>query len=1676
MDFRCLGPLTVVEGDHVVPLGGPRQRLVLAHLLLDANHHVATERLIDLVWGETPPEAARASVQSYVSHLRRALGDGRIESHRQAYLLRVDADELDLTRFEALAAEGRRSLTADPAAAAAALERALAEWRGVAFADLASEPSLSSAVAHLAAQRLAVVEDRIAADLAQGHSTELTAELEHLTAAHPLRERLWGSLMLALYRSGRQAEALAAFERARQRLAGELGIDPSPELQRLHERILRQDPDLQPAGDQLRGYRLLEVLGEGRLGVVHRAMQPHVGREVAVKVVPALLADDPEFVRRFDAEAQIVARLEHPHLVPLYDYWREPGGAYLVMRLLRGGDLRQRIEGPDPPGQDEAVSVIDQVASALAAAHRQGVVHGAVDAADVLFDEIGNAYLTGFGFGPRAPGGSGPGEAPMRDGAPRPVDDVAGIGRLMDRLLEDPPAAVGAVIRRATAVDPRRRYPDVTALHDAFRGALDGPGTAGTERSPRGARAVNPYKGLRAFSEVDAADFFGRETLTARLLTRLRQEGPAGRFLALVGPSGGGKSSVVRAGLVPALRAGALPGSDRWYVVQMTPATDPLRELAVALLGVAIEPLEELTSHLAEGADGLSEVIEGALPDTEGELVLVIDQFEELFTLVVDAGRRQAFLTALTRAVRVPTSRVRVVITLRGDLYDRPLHHPGIAELVRTGTEVAVPLSAEELGRAIRAPAARVGVDVEAELIARIISDVNEQPGALPLLQYALTELFDRQPVGPLTASGYLALGGVSGALARRAEEVYDTLTDEGRATARQLFLRLVALGEDGQATARRASRAELDGLHLDHRVLTPVIEALGTARLLSFDRDPETREPTVQLAHESILRAWARLRGWIDGARDDVRIQRRLAVAASEWLAADREPSFLLSGARLERLETWRRTSGLALTPVEEQFLDASIAERDQRRAIEAARVAHEEELERGSMRRLRTLVVVLCVAAFVASALTVFGFGQWQQARREGARAEEEAFVARSRELAASAVANLTADPQRSMLLALEAIDGTRDRLGWVLPEAEEALHRAVGASRTLLNATGVGGAVSWSPMGVFVTEGPEDSGVIDLRDEDTGASVRSWQGHDVDVNDVRFSPDGIMLATAGDDGAVRLWDPATGDLRWEVDGGEQSWRPSFSADGTLLAASWIAERTVLVIDTATGEVVTEVGPIEGPFATALSPDGRELAVSAAWADGEVLRFDARTGEARDTLRGHGGTVETAAYSLDGRWLATASADATVRIWEAVTGEVRYTLHGHTAALRDLAWSPVDPTRLVSGGNDGTVRVWEVTSDGAREVLRLSARDARGVTGVAFSPDGERVLAGDNLTEAAQIWDVSAEGGGEWGNYLARPMTYNAVAFMPDGEQLVVTSDPDAVTVWDLRTRAPVRTIGPHEEVGRITTSPDGELITTLGLEIARTWVARTGAAAFAVIREDHWAEDASWSPDGELLATAGGEAVRLTDRRGEEVASYRAGPELVSLRSRFHPEGRMIATVWVNRTRFDPSLAQVRIWDWERDEVVLELPTSADHVEFEPTGRSIAVANPNGSIELWELGTGRRVAELVGHQGPLTSIRFGPDGSLLVSSGSDGTIRLWDPATATQKLQLAGSATVVHELAISPDGTRLASADGAGLVRVWALDLDDLIEIARGKLTRELSDDECRQYLHVARCPER
>ena len=1685
MRFQVLGPVEVNRDTEIIPLGGPKQRLVLAHLLIRANQLVSAETLIDEIWGEEPPDAARGSLHSYVSHLKKALGAERLISRPPGYVLRVASDELDAARFETLAEQARRRLAGDPAGAARALREVLELWHGEPFADLASELSLQGEIERLSELRLAAIEDRTEAELALGRHGDLVAELERLVARNPLRERLAGQLMLALYRAGRQAEALAAYHRLRTTLDEELGLQPAPAIERLQAQILNQDPALELAGQPLRGYRLVEQIGTGPLGTVHRAFEPQTDREVAVKVLSAAVANNADFVRRFETEARRVARLEHPHIVPLLDWWREPDAAYVVMPLLRGGTLTERLAGGQL-GSQPALLWAEQIGGALAAAHRQGVSHGDIRPGNVLFDAEDNAYLADFsvGYDPARLAYDGRGSADMRylaperrDGGPPPTAaaDVYAFGVLLGELLIDAvheAVAGSGALQAATSAEPHDRPANAVDVLAAISALL-----APTSAQPPADRPLptrNPYKGLRAFEETDTADFFGRGRFVGQLVKWLADGGEASRLLAVVGPSGSGKSSVIHAGLIPALRAGALPGSEGWFFAVTHPGDRPFDKLERALLGVAVEASLPI-GQLLRGRDGLGSLVERLVP-AGAELVLVIDQFEELFTLTDEADQLR-FLELLAATIDDRSAAVRVVITLRADFYDRPLRHEQFGRQLAESTLAVPPLTAEELEQVIVQPAAKVGLELEAGLAARIVAEMSEHPGALPLLQFSLAELWERRDGRRLSLRAYDASGGIVGAVGRRAEELVRGLDAYGREVTRQLFLRLVELGEGTPDTARRVALAELQALGTDRNRLEAVIDSFARHRLLLFDRDSDSRQPTLELAHEALLRAWPRLQQWVDEGRDDLRQQRRLAIAAGQWLESTRDTSFLLTGSRLEQISLWATISRVLLASLEQEYLAASLAERDRLAHAEQQRREHEAALERRSVGRLRALVVTFALGALLAGVLSIFALSESHRAAAEADRAAQHARVATARELAAASAANLDVDPERSILLALEAVDVTRSVDGEVLNEAEEALHRAVRTSRLVRTVPHGGFGLAVTPDGTrFATGGVEvaDNSVT-IWATDTGEQLVAIPDAGPGRHILAFSPDGDLLATAPNDGSVRLWSGDTGesirvfrrhDNRPDV---ESQLQPAFSPDGRLVAAPSYQDSAVALWDIESGALTMLTADAEGPTVVAFSPDGRWLV--SGHGDGLIRIWDLSINEPHVVLTGHDWLVQQVTFSPDGSRLATASWDTTIRIWDTATWTHLVTFFADEP-VNSVSYSP-DGKRLASGGWGSKAIVWE--ADTGRRLLALAGH-ATAIFSVAFVPRTEHLLT-TSFDGTTRLWDVGIGAARDWLT-LPGPSRDAGMAFSSDGRLIAVPGKLHGVELHDTVSGQALRSLASDgEAIVDLAFGPDAASLAGAAWDgSVFAWDTATGDLGFRTTGPLNIARPfVAYTSDGRLLAVAGGDGtVKLLDATsGEPYETILTDNDVVD-RVAFSPDGQLLAASV--RSEGLTFTYDVQLFDTATGERVLTLEAAHNEetrgIVFSLDGSLITASN-DGTVKIWDVASGEH--RVLPHNVAVRDVAVSPDGTRIATAAVDGRARLWELATGRPLLTLDAHAQRAAYVRFSPDGRLLATSSPDGTVALHLLPIEEFVELARTRVTRTLADDECRQYLYLPVCPE-
>ena len=1715
--YHALGPLEAYVNGAPVNLGGPKQRLVLAVLLIEADRVVSDDRLVDELWGDDPPNGARHVIQTYISELRRVLEDKLVRAGR-GYRLTVDRSAVDAFRFETLTQAARDRLSDSPAAAASMLREALALWHGEPFGGTGESALVRREIDRLTELRLAAVEDRIAADLAAGRHAQVTPELVALTREHPFRERLHALYMLALYRSDRQGDALLAYHRARRVLVKELGIDPSPDLQALERQILVQDaalaapPNRGPADagteqpstgttdplGAIRGFELRQQVGERGARATFRAYQASVGREVAVAAFRGPFVRRPDFMRSFDLRARTLATLDHPNVVPILDWWRDPDGGFVVTPWLGGGSVRHALQR-GPWSMSRTLRLLEQCGGALSAAHRRQLLHGQITTSDILLDADGNALLGGFAMvdpaHDRRVVGSSSWVAPevLRGEPVTARSDIWGLAAAAIEILtgttsdtsqavpmlaqhrNDLPTELVAVLAQASAPAPNDRHERMADFLRDIRRAAGADVVAMPVVGQEADAIRNPYKGLRAFEEVDAADFFGRTALVDELVEAVGQH----RFVLLAGPSGSGKSSAIRAGLLPALRGSRGPGSG-WLITDLFPGAFPFDELAAALLRVGVRDRQGNMAGPGN-ADDVAGLVHRDLPHGS-ELLLVIDQLEELWSMAEDADTRRRFVLALLDAVDAPNSRVRVVASVRTDFLDRVLEEARLGEHIRRGLVLVTPPSAEELAQAVVGPARLAGLEFEPGLVDTIIRDVRNEPGALPLLQHALSELSVRREGRRLTSAAYDATGGVAGALARRAEAVYRGLPSDGDAAARHVFLRLVAVDEQRLDARRRVSRGELRSLPIQQRLVDEVLHQFGAHRLLSFDRDPVTRGPTVEVAHEALFREWATLREWIESRRDDLLRQRGLRSAAGEWLATGESADYLFSGSRLAEAERWRAGTDLALSAGEQSFLSASRVRED----------------ELAGHRHRRRMVLQAAAAGVGLVVLTLAALSFLQLGRAEAGERE-----ARARALAAASGVQLDADQDLAVLLAMAAVTISTNGGEGPIPEAVNALHTALLAHRTSVSAQVGGFFVAFAGESLMFSTGgpPGPAARPTIWDPATGEIIRQPEPHGDLPTGAAIGAGGRLAAETYRDAATVVWDLTTGDVvsRTEAAGGIVG-VPAISDDGRLLASArldpitgqasvemfdlrsgrllwststervadllfgaedaWLAVATdsttdVVLLDPQTGErlrsLVAPAAGVSGLVDLSLDPTAEQMALLA-YGPSRIEVIDVETGVVTRTIT-MGAEPNAVCFAAGGDWVVASAADELIHVWSVERGSLIMTLPGssHVGGL-DCA---IDGNRVAVSGDGGITRIFDLRAEVPAEVVSFATEPPAGGW---WSPDGDLVVSHDSgrVHRYAADGRLLAQTSAEW---VATP---SWIALSADGRTLAAEvrresqTRPPTIELFDSFSLAPLRTM----QGGGLPLafSVDGRLLLAGGDQ---------GGAVYEV--------------------GSGNRLARLLSPIGSSPFSAPSGA--------FLPDGRHVVLqavgapeAWIYDVATGVHVGTVCT---EEDSIrvavsaVSDMLVAGDHpgwVEAWPVADMLAAARGAPPACVRE-GTNATDAARTGRwELPAEAgLRFDTGGRMLATtSGFDGRVAVWDFATEERVLELELDGTV-SVLGFSPDSRHLAVGlfeprGSLHAIRILALDPAELVKLARTRVTRTLSDEECRAFLQRDDCSDR
>lgn len=1196
---------------------------------------------------------------------------------------------------------------------------------------------------------------------------------------------------------------------------------------------------------------------------------------------------------------------------------------------------------------------------------------------------------------------------------------------------------------------------------------------------PRTAAAEAPYRGLACFQPDDSEWFFGRRELTLVVLARLDRRWSTGEGpVAVVGPSGSGKSSVLRAGVVPAALRGEVgaSGARDWPVLLLTPGPRPLDALAAEVAAVTGDDAATVAQDLREHPGRSSHHARRARAAARaGGLLVVVDQFEEVYTEGADEDERHAFIKALnamsssapaagssyaTGPPGTPDGADRpsaaVVLGLRADFYHRALREPQLLPVLQRSQVAVGPMSEPELREAITGPARKAGLEVEDGLVEVVLRDLSptaptggeaaHDAGALPLLSHALLATWERRTGDRLTVAAYRAAGGIEGSVAQTADAVVDSFTGTEKEVARRLFVRLVRVGVDVPHTRRRISRDELD------RDLPPgatpeavagVLDRLVQHRLVTVDAD------TLEISHESLIAAWPRLREWIDADRRGLIVGQQLDDAARQWQREQRDPDLLYRGSRLAAAREWADGGGQP-TAAAREFLHAS-TRRAQRRT-----------------RALYGVIAALAALLLIAVAGGAYAYQQREEAVAARAVATEERNAALSRMVAIRADRLRETDPALARQLSLTSYE--------IAPTVE--------ARSSLLSST-------------------------------SGPGVTRMLGADGVLQDIAASPDRGLLAGAGADGSVRLWDVS--DPREPVELADAlpglpgvPNAVALDPDGRLLAAAG-DERAVYLYDVSDPAApqnlgVRLAGPQGAVNALAFSPDGTTLVAGST--DALVRLWDVSDPAQARPLTGPlpepGDSVTSVAFSRDGGLLAAGGYDRTVHLWEIGDGRrpdyLASVPSGPELAVFDVALSP-DGDVLAGASADRNVYLWDISDAGDPERIGSPLTGPTSwVNGVTFSPDGQTVAAGSSDGQV-WLWDRAT---GEADGMLPHPGPVTDVSFEPDGRALYASAADGAVRRWQLPgptlpgatdavhevayhpdlpvvalasgdgavylwdtadTRQPA-IVGeplrsPDEDsylIGASVFSPDGDTLVAAGLD-GRVWRWDVSdpeePERLSPLEElSTYAERLAFSPDGTLLAGGAADGTvalwDVSDRDAPEVLSTMTEASANVLAVAFSPDGRTLVTGGLDSV--------VRVWDvTDPENPVLRTdpltgPTNSIYwLSFDPPGETLAVGSADGSVRLWDLSDPDAPVEgpvMTGPDGYVVGVAFDPDGDLLAAASTDEAVWVWDVADRDDPrlhAVLAGATGAMHAVSFDHSGEALVAAGQDPTGRIWQVDTD-------------------------------
>jgi WD40 repeat protein len=1235
----------------------------------------------------------------------------------------------------------------------------------------------------------------------------------------------------------------------------------------------------------------------------------------------------------------------------------------------------------------------------------------------------------------------------MRRAIDRRVGDPLRVFRVIPVLL--PRAERGAwstlpgFLRATTWVEFRDSIDEAEPFRQlvcGIRGIEPGPDAADRAAAFEGRC---PYRGLELFDVEHSPLFFGREALTEWLLDALKRKpsGAENRFLAIIGASGSGKSSLARAGLMAALSNGKIDGSAAWPQAICRPGAEPFRSLATALAPLAAATAAGVVfDRLLGQKDGerslhyAADLVLGQ-PPRAPRLVLLVDQFEEVFTLCVDEQKRREFMANLLYAATVAHGHAIVVLTMRADFYPRCAAYCDLAATLSEHNKLVGPMTDDELRRAIDRPARLAGLEPEPALVESLVDDVRGRPGSLPLLQFTLQELWQRREDYRLTLRTYRDIGQIEGALRRKADAVYADFSPIHQELCRRLLLRLVQPGEGSEDTRRRASLREvLPDDPAQAEAVRSIIDRLTNpeSRLLTAERDESAAgEGTLAVAHEALIRAWPQLRTWIEADRAGLRTHRRLTDGAREWADAGTElkDSCLYVGVRLAEASEWSVTHRDELSALEAAFLSASQEQERQRRDDEADKNRRLAEAER-------------------------------QRAEAEARRAKDAEDAARDQKrlgrkfFVAAVVASVLA-----VAAVVQAWQTTRTAARAVRAE-REAVRRLYSSDMNLAQRDWEGAAIDRT-LRFLDTHRPARPTSEDPRGFEwyylwrlARPELLRLEGHNDTPLCAAFSPDGSRIASGGRDGSVILWDPGSGRAVTEVPAQKGAvWSLAFRPDGRQFATASI-DRTVVVRDSVTGSPVRTLAAHDSPtWAVAYSPDGRSLA--AGYQDGAVVVYDSDTGEARRTMTAtEFSWVRALAFTPSGDEVVAVDGHQTAVFWNPVRGVVTARMRFDAASVSAVALSP-DGQYMAVPSAANAVLLCDLRS---RNPLKTLSGHRDHLTGLKFSADSRR-LASSSWDRTVRLSDVEA--GRPIAELRGHTGSVWSANFAPGSGLVVSTSNDRTVRIWDPNERPEYQTL------------PD--MFSAVRADRFSAYSNRRESSeelkGFEAVDVSHAA--APSDPSGGVQLGRAASRWRLTAFRGHAApfSVFALSPDGARLAAALQGLGVFIwnlntraneggpgagsAGVWAmafsadgSRLAYADNDGDLAVYDVKQRAVVAEWPSNGRRVwgvALNGAGTSVASGGDDFSVTLRDVATKAVIRTFKGFEGTVWAVAFNRDGKAIASGHNSGLVRIHNVATGAE-VDLRGHTNRVWHVAFDNSGTRLASAGDDKIVRIWKLDQTD------------------------------